>query len=413
MVTTTRSKITAPFNTPPRVSNSNRVPGSAQSILSNTSDTSTQSRANSLPNHLLSFLAEDIEAYGGIALHCGKQHSVSKLLNYRVKQDPVAKSYYREKTDKDHRRRIQTQVYRWTKKYNNGSYKESVLDKFDPPVTQSSERQTILQIQELPTSPEPAFISSSDQQDLEIQELTSVGIPATITFQEEEVLEEEIIQEDVSIKTMTSVLNTTYTLNIREPWKNPEHILVLLGERSKKNDKELISRLNIYVPVLDIRDYNEGLYSASISADGSCINISKPALAMYQRKKASTIYNTHAGDDKEDKIFEQHEVVCATLAANKNHNSRHIVFQLPSNTKVTNECFNGTSNSLDLSQNIFTVKVKCTFKGTEVVQQFFFLRYSMGLRGTTEAKNISTDSTEEEELAKLLGGMVVEEDDTN
>jgi hypothetical protein len=251
-----RNVAAATFTTPPRHNRrqTQQTPSSAVSVASVASETSrsttTSARSrNPLPNHLQSQLAEDIEAYGGIQTHIGKSNSCYHLLNHLIHQDPVALALYK---DNRHpiRRKISQKVYRWQKKYEEGTYEEEVLKPFN--VKPASQRDSILQI---------TSVDRTLSQDLQGDETASTQgeIPSSVSFissnpQEEEqhpvpfentnvssfVIDEEEEEEYFLTMSDSNTSNNRLTLlHLKQPWRNPNDIFVLTGERSKKNDEQM------------------------------------------------------------------------------------------------------------------------------------------------------------------------------
>jgi hypothetical protein len=405
---------TAAFTTPPQTRRRRlqQTPGSAASVASIASDSSRSTTAsarsrNPLPNHLLKQLCEDIEAYGGIQPHIGKTKSIYNLLNHLVEQDPVALSLYKDCRDPI-RRKIQQKVYRWQEYYKAGTYEEKVLKVFN--VTPARERDIILQVT---TTNPPVTPSSGIPEDLLDHDVPSIvtfnNIEEVVEEAKEEVEEEEV--DDINMANIT-VTNIEPILHLKHPWKNPNDILVLTGERSKKNKEEVCTRVDIYIDVPDVRDYQSGSYSLEYLGDGEKLCWEKPVLPMYKRKKADTIKNTE-GNDHEEKIYEQHKVVCASLRQNPTWNQQKIVFRLPDGIRVSNETYNEDENGKKFAGKLRVCGVKSKDKsGVAIEQKFFYVKYSMVVKGTTEAIDSIKKNKEEEELSALLqGSLTVESDD--
>jgi hypothetical protein len=204
-----------------------------------------------------------------------------------------------------------------------------------------------------------------------------------------------------------------YDINFDEPWKNPENILVVQGKRSPLNSKEVVDRINFYVPVLDIRDFESGRYRASISEDGTKATFIMPGLACYQWKKATTIQNaestfTHGVDSK---ILEQHKIFSAKVAANPKIVEKSITLVMDEGRTINNEHFNRNASGLDLEPRIRRRGVAFTDKkGNPQEAVHFFAWFSVAVDGTVVLIEKHQDESEVEQVGRMLQGMLDFED---
>jgi len=162
----------------------------SSSITSPTATGSTTRRRHSLSLHLLAELAEDLELYGGIEKHAGRQKTLHRLLNHLVSTDEEKKDLYKPATDPI-RRKIQTQVLRWQ---NNRTKYEEILTKNN--ILKASRRDVILQLPALTESE----AEEEKQEEVRLREYSQ--IPENIsTFSNQEellltALEEENEEEE-------------------------------------------------------------------------------------------------------------------------------------------------------------------------------------------------------------------------
>jgi hypothetical protein len=154
-----------------------------------------------------------------------------------------------------------------------------------------------------------------------------------------------------------------YDLDLYNPWHNPENILVLIGERAKFDAETVATRINIYVPIVDLVDYYEGRYKAYISPeDYGTICLIKPSLPGYMVRKADTIQKNEDANHQENKITEQHKVV-ATSCKKKGNESQlqyRIDLKLPNGMTASNVVYNTKVAGLDLNFRIRRVGVTYT-----------------------------------------------------
>jgi hypothetical protein len=410
--------VTASFTTPPhptRRSRNQETPGSAASVVSaasNSTTTSARSR-NPLPNHLLSQLAEHIEAYGGIEKHSGsgRKQVCKRLLDHLISIDPLSRSLYKEANDPI-RKRITQKVYTWQRLHQQGTYKEKVLRLYN--ITPASQRDSLLQIP-IGTLEVPVRESTPAPTQPPVEEIYD-RIPSSVSFfsgaadqslleeeeeQEQQQQQQQQKQEERFPNRMTNEIN----LHLKEPWKNPSDVFVLTGERSKKNDEEIATRVDIYFDIDDIRDYQNGSYTLEWAADGAKLIFSKPAIPMFKIKKETTLHQLEKDDEKEAKIIEQHKVVCTTMNKNPMKNKREQTYVFPSGIRVSNEAFNSSASGKKFEGKLGRSAVKSKDKNDKDVQQLFHhVRYSMVVKGTTELTHTVNKKKEEEELSKLMAG---------
>jgi hypothetical protein len=420
MVQTRKNKndvATAPFTTPPRRNRPStlQTPGSAASVLSETSvSTTTSARRTKLPVHLLSQLAEHIEAYGGIETHTGKANTVARLLNHLGDIDPVNRSLYKGIGD-PLRKRISQKVWRWQKASTEGRYETEVLQAYN--VKPARERATILQIPLEPTPSKPLPPPVVEEAlPVQVQEETTLDIPDSVSFftnVSELIVEEDFEQEEENEEEPFTMSTNDLTLSTTQPWTNKYGLFVLMGTRSKKNDEELCTRLDITVDIIDLRDYQNGKYKMSYVGNGDKIVLEKPAVPLYQHKTYTTLHQSTPADKIETKIIEQHQVVCTTLNNNDELNQVRLTFKLPDGIQVSNEAFNpsGSGNAFIGTLGRSAVKSKDK-NGNEFTQSFYHVKYSMVVKGTTERMDTVKKNKEEDELANLITGTLnIEEDD--
>jgi hypothetical protein len=214
-----------------------------------------------------------------------------------------------------------------------------------------------------------------------------------------------------------------HQLHLYEPWKNPDSILVLIGERAKFDDTTLATRVNIYVPIPDIVDFYDGLYRAYIHVDDyGTICLDKPSIIGYLRRKASTVQDGEMEDHKEPKIVEQHKIVAVSCKkkGNERQNRCRLELKLPNGMTASNAAYNGTVSGLELKIRLRRVGVKAAVtipdktatnqektKDITVEQAHFFGVVSLLIDGTQVASDDTKSSTREADaLAELLGGTV-------
>jgi hypothetical protein len=215
-----------------------------------------------------------------------------------------------------------------------------------------------------------------------------------------------------------------HQLHLYEPWKNPDGLLVLIGERAKFDDTTLATRVNIYVPIPDIVDFYDGLYKSHIHVDDyGTICLEKPAIAGYLRRKAATIQDGEVEEHKDTKIVEQHKIVAVSCKkkGNEKQNRCRLDLKLPNGMTASNVAYNGTVSGLELKIRVRRVGVKATVKvpdktstnqdttkDVKVEQTHYFGVVSVLIDGTQVASDDTKSSTKEADaLAELLGGTVI------
>ena len=117
-------------------------------------------------------------------------------------------------------------------------------------------------------------------------------------------------------------------MDLYDPLNN-DGLLILTAPRSKASETEVVTRINIYVPVQDARDYVAGMYRAKLSENKTKIEYTEPKIAMYMWKKPQLVDEADVEKDREPKIMEQHQIVSAQIAKNMDRLKRKRILKAP------------------------------------------------------------------------------------
>ncbi len=205
-----------------------------------------------------------------------------------------------------------------------------------------------------------------------------------------------------------------FSINFEEPWKNPEGILVIEGNRSILNSREVVDRINFYVRIEDLRDYESGRFRASLGEDGKSITLIKPSLACYQWKKATTIQNAEVGfsEGVDVKILEQHKIICAMIANDPKVVERSVTLVLDDGRTMNNKHFNANAVGLELEPRLRRRGVAFSDKkGNSVDAVHYFAYFSVAVSGTLISTEKKVGDTEVEQVGRLLQGLLDFEDE--
>jgi hypothetical protein len=226
----------------------------------------------------------------------------------------------------------------------------------------------------------------------------------------------------MSDETVESV--SSYTINLSQPWKNPENIFVLMGERSYLDGVNAATRVNLYVPIYDVVDFFQERYKAWIAADDyGTICLLKPAIPGAFIRKAATIQDNELQQQhQEPKIVEQHKIVAAACGRKGNEHllKRLLKLKLPDGMTASNAAYNdnkvsGTNNLSFRIRRVgirYSVEVPDTSDRTqkkkkEVEQTHYFGVVSFMIDGTqVPIEDDNTTSNEADQLADLFDGTV-------
>ncbi len=216
-----------------------------------------------------------------------------------------------------------------------------------------------------------------------------------------------------------------YVLDIYRPWRNPENILVLIGERSKVDAENAATRINLYVPILDLVDFYQGRFKAYISPDDyGIICLIKPSLPGYMVRRADTIQRSETQAHHEQKIVEQHKVVAASCKkkGNESQLQYRLDLNLPNGMTASNVAYNAKVSGLELNFRLRRVGVEQKvmvpnqnrpdeLKEVVVQQAHHFGVIAVVVDNTQVAMEDNKTTTEEADaLASILGGKLTFDD---
>ena len=179
----------------------------------------------------------------------------------------------------------------------------------------------------------------------------------------------------------------------------------LTAPRSLATATEVVTRINIYVPVQDARDFLSSIYRATLSEDRTKICYTEPKIARYLWKKPSLIQEADKKELREPKIIEQHHIVAVQIDKNHDRLKCKRVLVAPPGLKFVNTLFYEGARGLNLVGEIKSTGVKFVKGDLVLPQTFYFVRWSVDVEGTEEPLvKEDEDKNEEEKLAKLVRG---------
>jgi hypothetical protein len=210
---------------------------------------------------------------------------------------------------------------------------------------------------------------------------------------------------------MTEELVQEISLRTETPWKNDEQIFALrsLNVEVKVEQEEFtVTKITIYVPVFDVRDLQQGRYSASLSPDGGKIILKVPSVPFLFYQDAKKFQAR-----EKDRVCEQtvtaHRKVVSKMTADDKKGTKTLVLILDEET-VNNSHFNeGKADELALVRRVFRCAQRWKHNGEKFQQEFTYVTYEMVCDDSEEKLDHTSKGVDE--LAGILSSKLDFEDD--
>jgi hypothetical protein len=174
-----------------------------------------------------------------------------------------------------------------------------------------------------------------------------------------------------------------FDLHIEKPWLNPDGILALQSLKVivRNNGKKYsVTKLSLYVPIVDVRDFQQDRYSASITKDGSTIELVLPSIATF-------FVNNPTKFQKRNKAQVQtvtaHQELVAAMRADPSLCLKTMSLVMPNGACVNNAFFNdGKKSDYDLVPNVTRMAIGWKHNGEDFDQEFQYVYYEMVVDGS-------------------------------
>jgi hypothetical protein len=219
-----------------------------------------------------------------------------------------------------------------------------------------------------------------------------------------------------------------HEVSLTEPWRNPENILLLYIANAPLDKGRNVGKINIYVPIADARDYNNGKYKARISSCGRNIIVTLPSLPYYfwKRTAKDNMPIQHVEESLGGKgepcgrTTEEHNIKATEMATDTKKLHKTLTLILPSvkevdgRVTVNNDSFNDGAEGLNLIPRFRRCGSK--FKkqdGIAEVQSHLFVWFSVALDGTErKLAPPKKQNTELDEISTMFAStLIVDSDD--
>jgi hypothetical protein len=200
-----------------------------------------------------------------------------------------------------------------------------------------------------------------------------------------------------------------YSLNLEHPERNQGGIFPVVA-RDIDSKSELIDKLTLYLPILDIRDYKDHKYKAGLLGDFSGVVVKMPSVPNFLFGDVAQMHNLEAVSNLCVPTQKAHKVHGYAINANELCQVKEITYKSPKGMTCTNKHFNEKENggcSLVNSLRLFKAVVGWdSTVNKEIKQKIIFCYWQMPVDGETrrieETSVIDTDG-----LGDVLQGMLI------
>jgi hypothetical protein len=200
----------------------------------------------------------------------------------------------------------------------------------------------------------------------------------------------------------------------RVDFSNPRNNFVvipvrILGYKAKEKSLFKHTKITLYFPGIDARDFYTGLFSAKVVNGGKAIKVTMPTIPDFWLRFLNKINKTKLdkGDaNKQDK--EAHEMLITRMQTAAGDSLRTIdaLYEFPEGTLVSNKMFNkGATDDSVLIPHI----QGCGSKFKAITQSHFAVSFDMVVVGSEE--QIRNRKDDEDDMTDMFAGMDFGEDD--
>jgi hypothetical protein len=209
-----------------------------------------------------------------------------------------------------------------------------------------------------------------------------------------------------------------FPLRAEAPWTNAEQIFALksLDVQVKGSNSELlaVTKITIYIPVYDMRDLQQGRFSATLSPDGSKILLKMPSIPFLFYHDAIKFQAREKDRECSQTVTAHRKVVVKMAADDGKRGIKTVVLCMNDNETVNNSHFNeGKPDELSLKPRVFRAAQAWTHNGQKFKQEFTYITFEMAVDDSDEKldhMNKKVDDLTEILLSKLD---IEDDDDAN
>jgi hypothetical protein len=183
-------------------------------------------------------------------------------------------------------------------------------------------------------------------------------------------------------------------LNLQQPHCNQGGIYPVLSNEVKVGD-ELVSKMTLYLPFCDLRDYNGGRFRAVLLRDCTGVEVTMPTVPRFLYENADTVQSSEANGDERTK--EAHQVQAVSLLGNEVGQVKKVIYRfsgesMTCNNKTFNDEATGDFNLVPKPRVLNAVTGKRA-DGTEIKQLFPYVFWEMAIDGGETRRLANKKST--------------------
>jgi hypothetical protein len=210
-----------------------------------------------------------------------------------------------------------------------------------------------------------------------------------------------------------------YTLDIEDPWNNPEYVLCLLTPEMNVEESKCVSKLTLYLPIMDARDVEGQRYGCKIGDGGRSIVLTLPVFPFYMYNYAERFQGRIHGSEADTKA---HSLVATKILGDPAKATKTVIFDLPEDAparcpagtscplSVNNGYFNtGIADEYMVEQKLFLFGIKWKFAGQPREGKHIFVFYEFVIDGTEEM--LTKPKKARDDLSELFAGTLEIEDE--
>ncbi len=202
-----------------------------------------------------------------------------------------------------------------------------------------------------------------------------------------------------------------FHLRAETPWMNAENIFALksVNVQVKIDGEEFtVTKITIYVPVYDMRDLQQGRYSASLSPDGSVIRLKLPSIPFLFYQDAKKFQAREKSRECKQTVTAHRKVVSKMISDEKK--GVKTVSLMLDDESVNNSQFNeGKADELALVRRVRRCAQAWKHNGEKFTQEFTYVTYEVVVDGTEEKLDYMNKAVDE--LSGILSSKLEIEDE--
>jgi hypothetical protein len=197
-----------------------------------------------------------------------------------------------------------------------------------------------------------------------------------------------------------------FQLNIQQPHCNQGGIYPVLANEVKVDD-ELVSKMTLYLPINDLRDYNSGRFRAVLLRDYTGVAVTMPTVSRFLYENADAVQSNEAKGDERTK--EAHQVQAVSLLGNEMGQVKKVTYRfsgesMTCNNKTFNDEATGDFNLVP-KLRVLNIETGKRADGKHIKQLFFYVFWEMAVDGETRRLANKKSSNNADDIEKAMMGM--------